>query len=174
MADRKWLDGYSGQSVDDLIALASRYRVDSIVLAFEAALQPMAQQSGLSRLNEAELTILAVEALEREVNNGGYHQFFLNTPEYAPLIVAALQRIGCPKTAGLSASAISLLGLTQPFTASQVQAALAQDRSGELIEILIDKCDRPYDESGEPIADRLFAYVCKQRLSVRLPQSDAR
>jgi Domain of unknown function (DUF4375) len=170
----KWLDAYSGQSVDDLIALASKYRVDSIVLAFEEALQQMAERIGLSRLNEAELTILAVEALEREVNNGGYHQFFLNTPEYALSIVAALKRISCPKTAGVSESAISLLGLGQPFTASQVQAALARDRHGKLIEILIDKCDRLYDESGEPIADHLFAYVCTHRRSIRLPKHDAR
>ena len=93
MPELKWLEGYSGQGVDELIAFASEYRVDSIVLAFEQALQQSTHRIGLSKLHEAELTILAVEALEREVNNGGYHQFFLNTPEYAPFIVAALQRI---------------------------------------------------------------------------------
>jgi hypothetical protein len=174
VTELKWLDAYSGQSVDDLIACASQYRIDSIVLAFEEALQQMAERIGLSQLNEAELTILAVEALEREVNNGGYHQFFLNTPEYAAIIVAALKRIDCPKTASTSVSAISLLGLRQPVTASQVEAALARDRSGKLIEILIDKCDRLYDESGEPIADRLFAYERTHRRSIRLPKSDAR
>lgn len=110
MTELKWLDGYSGQSVDELVALASEYRVDSIVLAFEQAIQQTTDRDSLSRLNEAELAILAVESLEREVNNGGYHQFFLNTPEYAPFVVAALERIGCPKTANISALAISLLG----------------------------------------------------------------
>jgi hypothetical protein len=38
MKDVKWLDRYSGQSVEELIALAPEYRVDSIVLAFEEAL----------------------------------------------------------------------------------------------------------------------------------------
>jgi hypothetical protein len=47
--------------------------VDSIVSAFEEAVQIRARLAGLSSLNEVELTILAVEALEREVNNGGYH-----------------------------------------------------------------------------------------------------
>jgi hypothetical protein len=166
--ESKWLGGYSGQSVDELIGLASDYRIDSIVLAFEQALQP-ADRAGLSRLNEAELTVLAVEALEREVNNGGYHQFFLNTPEYAPSVVAALTRIDCPKTAQISAAAISLLGLRQPFTTEQVEAALDKDADGKLIEVLIDRCDRPYDDSGEPIADRLFEYISANRRSIRLP-----
>lgn len=168
MAERKWLDGYSGQSVDELVALASEYRVDSIVLAFEEAIRQTTDRYSLTRLNEPELTILAVESLEREVNNGGYHQFFLNTPEYAPDVVAALKRIGCPKTADISALAISLLGLRQPFTTERVEAALAADPNGKLIEILIDRCDGPYYDSGEPIADRLFAYIGANRGSVRL------
>lgn len=169
MAELKWLDGYSGQSVGELVALASEFRVDSIVLAFEQAIQQTIDRDDLSQLNEAELTILAVESLEREVNNGGYHQFFLNTPEYAPFVVAALKRIGCPKTVHISDLAISLIGLRQPFTAKQVEAALDRDPDGKLIEVLIDQCDRPYDDSGEPIADRLFMYISTNRGSIRLP-----
>jgi hypothetical protein len=171
VAGLKWLDGYSGQSVAELLGLASVYRVDSIVLAFEQALQQAADRDGIPQLNEAELTILAVESLEREVNNGGYHQFFLNTPEHAPFVVAALERIACPKTARISALAISLLGLRSPFTARQVEAALNRDPDGKLIEVLIDQCDRPYDDTGEPIADRLLAYISKNRSSIRLPRA---
>jgi hypothetical protein len=171
VAELKWLEGYSGQSVDELVALASEYRIDSIVLAFEQAIQQTTDRDSLSRLNEAELAILTVESLEREVNNGGYHQFFLNTPEYAPFVVAALKRIGCLKTADISALAISLLGLQQPFTLEQVEAALDTDPDGKLIEVLIDRCDGPYYDSGEPIADRLFAYVSANRDSIRLPRA---
>jgi len=166
MSELKWLEGYSGQSVNQLIALASEYRVDSIVLAFEQALQQTPDP-----LNEAEFTILVVEAMEREVNNGGHHQFFLNTPEHAPLIVAALQRIDCPKTAELSTRALSLIGLRPPFTEDDVRAALEKDPEGKLVEILVDQCDRPYDNTGEPIADRLFAYIRANRGSIRLQKT---
>jgi hypothetical protein len=81
VSELKWFDAYSGQSVDELIAFASQYWVDSIVLACEQAFQQTAERVGITRLNKTELTVLAVEALEREVINGGYHQFFLNTPE---------------------------------------------------------------------------------------------
>jgi Domain of unknown function (DUF4375) len=169
MQKLKWLDGYSGQSTDALIAMASEYRIDSIVLAFEQAIQDKAAQQGSSALSEAELTILAIEALEREVNNGGYHQFFLNTPEYASEAVRALRRIHCPRTADITAQAVSLLGLQEPFSAEQIQAVLENESDGHLIETLNHRCDQSYQESGEPIADQLFAYIQANRGAVRLP-----
>ena len=31
----KWLDGYSGQSAEQLLSLEGQYRTDSLILAFE-------------------------------------------------------------------------------------------------------------------------------------------
>lgn len=71
-----FFDGYDGQTTDELLALETTYRTDSLVLAFEAALRLEPDPAKLSR---EETWILAIEALEREVNNGGYDQFFLNS-----------------------------------------------------------------------------------------------
>ena len=79
MVALKWLDRYSGESTDTLIALENEYRLDSIVLAFEEALDQKTARSGTDSLTAEEHVILAVEALEREVNNGGYSQFFFNS-----------------------------------------------------------------------------------------------
>jgi hypothetical protein len=38
MPELEWLDGYNGESVDDLIALDGKYRIDSVVLGFEQAI----------------------------------------------------------------------------------------------------------------------------------------
>ena len=168
MPELKWLDGYAGESVDELIALSATHRIDSIVLAIEQALQPKAEDVGPSKLNDAELTVLAVEALEREVNNGGYHQFFLNAPEFAPFVLEALKRIACHRTADISAKAISLLGLREPVTAHQVEKAMADNPDEKLIETLSDQCDGLYHSTGEPIADRLFEYVRANHASIRL------
>ena len=165
MEELKWLDGYSGESIDELIALAATHRVDSIVLAIEQALGQRAEEVELS---EAELTVLAVEALEREVNNGGYHQFFFNTPEFAPVVVDALRRIACHQIADISAKALSLLGLRPPLTTAQIQKAIDDDPDERLVDVLSDECDGPYYESGEPIADCLFDYVRTHRASIRL------
>jgi hypothetical protein len=168
VAEPKWLDGYSGESVDELVALSATHRVDSIVLAVEQALQERTAEVGLAGLGEAEMTVLAVEALEREVNNGGYHQFFLNTPEYAPIVVGALKRIDCHKTAEITAKAIDLAGLRQPFTAMQVEAAIHHGTNEGLVQMLSESCDGAYFGSGEPIADRLFEYIRVNRGSIKL------
>lgn len=170
--EAKWLEGYAGQTVDQLLALYPEYRADSIVLAFEDALARKAQELGLGALNEVELAVLAIEALEREVNNGGHHQFFLNTPEFAEHVVPALRRIGCARTAEVAQRAIDLLELPGPATASRVADALDHDAEGSLIEILIEECDAPYFDEPEAIADRLFAYLSENRERIRLA-SDA-
>ena len=164
----KWLDGYAGQTVGELLALSPEYRIDSIVLAFEEALMRRTHGPGLGVLNEVEITVLAIESLEREVNNGGHHQFFLNTPEYAEHVVAALRRIGCLRTAALAQKAIDLLELRGPVTASRVSDALERGSKGRLLETLIEECDAPYFDEPEPIADRLFAYLSENRERIRL------
>ena len=166
--EARWLDGYSGQTVDELLALNPEYRIDSIVLAFEEALAHRARDLGLGALNEVEISVLAIEALEREVNNGGHHQFFLNTPEYAEFVVPALRRIGCTRTADVAQRAIDLLELPGPVTASRVADALDNDLQGSLIELLIEECDAPYFDEPEAIADRLFSYLSENRERIRI------
>ena len=36
--EKQFLDNYSGQTTDELIALKDKYRIDSLVLAFEHAI----------------------------------------------------------------------------------------------------------------------------------------
>src|SRR5687767_752879 len=84
-----FLKGYTGQSTEQLIALAPHYRVDSIVLAFEQAIDLKAAKG--RKLSQVENDIVAIEAMEREVNNGGYHQFFINSSKaYAHVLPASL------------------------------------------------------------------------------------
>jgi hypothetical protein len=82
---RPWLDGYAGQTTDELIGLADTYRIDSVVLAFEEALAAKAERLGTASLTPAERVVLVVEAVEREVNNDGIDGLFFNPSKvYAP------------------------------------------------------------------------------------------
>ena len=108
----KWLEGYSGESTEQLLSLEGKYRTDSLVLAFEEGINQKAEREGTRSLTIEERIVLAVEALEREVNNGGYDQFFVNSSrEFTPIMVGALKRIGCNKTASITQKAIEALGL---------------------------------------------------------------
>jgi hypothetical protein len=156
MADA-FLDRYKGQSTEELLALEGKFRTDSLVLAFEEAIQRKARSS----ISPEELHVLAVEGLEREVNNGGYGQFFANSSsEFAPVIEAALRAIDCPKTADITRDAVAALRVER-LTAAAVTAAARHD--DQTIQQALGECDERYFASGEPIADRLFRWIAANR-----------
>jgi hypothetical protein len=159
--EKKFLESYAGQSVDQLLALESDHRIDSIILAFEQALE----ERSLSRaLTGVERDILS---MEREVNNGGFHQFFLNRPEWGALLPSALKRIGCPVTAQIAREAQEYLGLSAGSTPGQVTAALV--REGDSAISGLGPMDERYFQVPEPIADRLFLYIRARKSEVLLP-----
>ncbi len=158
----KWLEGYSGQTTNELIGLEEEYRVPSLVLAFE---QAIARRSMQRRLTEAELAVVAVEALEREVNNGGYSQFFINTPHFAASIVPALIGIGCPQTAEITRKALDALEAPN-LEAEKIRAA-ASASNGERDSVL-ERCDRLYFDSMEPIAAPLFEFIKSHRTAIKI------
>ncbi|MCX2740256.1 DMP19 family protein [Pontibacter anaerobius] len=62
----------------------------------------------LSKLTEPQKVLLFVENVEREVNNGGFNQFFWNSSgDYAHESLAALEVIGAKKTADIIRRAIA-------------------------------------------------------------------
>jgi hypothetical protein len=166
MAEPKWLDSYGGQTTDQLLALQNEYRTDSLVVAFDQAINQKAAREGEQSLSEAERTVLAVEALESEVNNGGYSQFFLNySVEYAPLIVESLRRIGCPITAQVTQTAIDALNISE-ITAEAIAAAMEQGNDHR--DTQLASCDEQYYGSGEPIADNLLDFIKANKIAVNL------
>src|SRR5688572_18938949 len=109
-----FLDGYSGQSTDELIEMYGRYRTDSLVLAFEQALMNKMRRTSFDALSGEERVVLAIEAFEREVNNGGFDQFFFNTESpLASILVEALDQIGCHATASIARAAVAAHSLKE-------------------------------------------------------------
>lgn len=158
-----WLD-YSGQSPADLLACFTTHRHDSLLAAFATALQYKQDKLGKKSLSNEEQVVLAITALEGEVNNGGYDQFFVNSShEFAPTIVSALRRVGCEKTAAITQRAIAALGVPRP-SAKAVREAMAK-RSTRLTQIL-ERCDQEfYALVGEAyeIETKLMAFVVEHQ-----------
>ena len=162
----KWFDSYSGQNTEQLLSLEGEYRTDSLVVAFEQALDQKSEAQGLENLTLEEQVVLAVEALEREVNNGGYSQFFTNSSvEHCSDIVMSLELIGCPKTADMTKLALKALNVPR-LSAGTIQASLATE-SDERDEAL-SECDDLYYDSGEDIAGRLFAFIKANKSPIKL------
>ena len=167
MPPSAWLDGYSGQSTEQLIALEPDYRVDSIVLAFEQGLDQKTFRDGDDQLSDEERVVGAVEALEREINNGGYSQFFINSSgEYASQIVDALLRIKCEATATLTQRAIDALAVPNlRYETIRNEMQKANPETGSALE----KLDDLFFKAAEPLAARLFEFIKANRSAIRLP-----
>jgi hypothetical protein len=153
MTEFKWLEKYSGETTDELIAYETEYRKDSLVVAFASALGQKANRLGKNGLTEEEVTVLAVEALELEVNNGGYLQFFLYAREYIPVIVESLRLIGCDEAAALTQSAINHLRF---------------ESDHDLQDQRLSECDALYFKTVGDLAPQLFEFIKTNRDRISL------
>jgi hypothetical protein len=162
VADKPFLDGYGGQTLSELLAMTDTHRVDSVILAIEEALL----QKPVAELSSPERVVLAVEALEREVNNGGYNQFFLNEPGYAHEIATALTEIGCVESARIADDALTILA-SQPDWSEEEVAAAAADMPDDQIAKL-ERLDDEFFAYPDPIADRLLAYITVNASEIRI------
>jgi hypothetical protein len=71
-----------------------------------------------------EQTAFCIDELEREVNNGGFEQFFLNSSgDNAHVMVESLRRIGAAQTARLVDQGITPFGVTGPSTDRDTRTA---------------------------------------------------
>jgi hypothetical protein len=162
----KWLESYSGQNTEQLLSLEGEYRADSLVAAFEQAIDQKSAAHGFHSLTLEEQFVLAVEALEREVNNGGYSQFFTNSSaEHCLNIVIGLERIGCPKTADITKQALNALNVPR-LNAETIHASMATESDAR--DDALSECDDLYYDSGEDIAGQLFAFIKINKSAIKL------
>ena len=166
MKQLPWLD-YSGQTTSELLACKRTHRIDSLLCAFEWGIQAKAGASGEENITDEERLVLAVMALDREVNNGGYHQFFVNSSHrFVHIIVDCLRRIGCNATVAITEKAIAALGLGV-LTADSVSAAvLTEDPDRDQI---LESCDNEFYEIEE-IGNKLFPFIEKHQTQIQLIQ----
>jgi hypothetical protein len=164
MENLPWLE-YSGQATAELLACKNTHRTDSLLCAFELGVQAKLDQKGEDTLTEAEQLLLAVSALEREVNNGGYHQFFTNSSgQFAPIIVDSLLRIQCTTIADITARAIAALDPRELSAEALYEAACTEDPERDEI---LDACDNEYYQLVE-IEPNLFNFVEAHQHEIQL------
>ena len=154
----------AGKSVDELLAITNGNEIE-FIQSLEMAIQQKAERVGVDDMTEEEIIVLAIEALEREVHNGGYSQFIVNSSrEYTPIIVHALLRIGCSKTAEITKSAIAAAGfqgLTRMALAEALNAYSGADNQE------LDECDQLYYRAGENILGYLIDFVKDNKSAIK-------
>ena len=116
-------------------------------------------ESGLEGLNEYERTILVTQALEGDVNNGGFLQFFDNSMgALAGEIEAAFKRIGAKKTAAICKRALKAFPQGLPADWEERRAYL-DEHVTEAVEAKLEQCDDAFYRYEDDLEALNVAYV---------------
>jgi hypothetical protein len=164
LADLGWLDGYSGQTVDELLLFEGTEGVYTILSALEQAVRAKLETSGPLKMTGIERMLLSVMALLREVNNGGYDQYFRNSSrQFAPAIVRDLAGIGCTEVADITQQALDSLNLPK-LTVAAIEAAMAAESTTR--DRALERCNIAFYSRTE-VWERLFLYVKAHQNAIR-------
>ena len=115
----------------------------------------------------------AIWAVESEVNNGGFSQYFSNNScETAGFVAEALETIGAPKTADICRRAIAAAFPTGLPPTPETISSAASDFSDEK-EDKLNALDNEFFQYPHDLTQLLFAYVSKHPEEFgELPKAD--
>ena len=157
---------YSGETTSELLGYPARGQLDLLVRAFEEGLQRKVSRTGERALSKEERTVLAVRALDREVNNGGYEQFFRNSSnKFAHDVVQSLARVGCRRTTKITQRAIKALH-SGPLTVARIEAAMRE--ANERRDRELERCNELFYKTPQGIPSRLYAFIKANSRRIRL------
>jgi len=151
---------YAGQDTAQILVCKGTHQLASLLLALERAIELRQSRFPDVATTPEEHTLLSIMALEREVNNGGYDQFFVNSSrQYALTVVPALEGIGCNTTAALTQKAIDALNL-HPLTLEAVGDSILKPNPER--DHALEALDKQFYKICE-IEPKLFAFVESHR-----------
>jgi len=138
------------------------------LISLSETLCPLVWDAPLKELSAPEQVIVCVYELEREVNNGGFDQFFRNSPgQYVLETVQALEAIGAPSMAEITRNAVALAFPDGNIPADQDERSDILDAAGETLGEQLSKLDDRFYEYPDDLTELLFSYVQVNRDSIR-------
>jgi hypothetical protein len=119
------------------------------------------ERKGLESFSKAERFVYAVQGMSREVNNGGWNQFFFNSSgQLAFDLVPALEAMGSKENLSIARRAVKRFG--KPASLSD------DDRSKHLAKITKDGEENPWEEledefyeNPEDLDTMTLSYIAK-------------
>jgi hypothetical protein len=161
---------YTGQSSEEILALVGTHADYSLLSALEWGIRAKSRALGSEeKLSDEERLILAVLALDREVNNGGYKQFFWNSSRrFVPTILQSLHKIDCARTAALTESAIAALRLPCLKFDALTEAIQRHDDDRDS---RLDACDKEFYSFHET-TPKLLRFVVENRAKIQVPPTN--
>jgi hypothetical protein len=114
---------------------------------------------GYDALSHAEQIALCVDGLEREVNNGGFEQYFGNSAgDHALDCVDALDEIGGHQAAELLRRALTIFGVAGPDP-DREERSLQLEALGERVPTKLEPLDDAFFDYPDDLAELMRAFV---------------
>ena len=122
----------------------------------------------METLNAEQRILYITQALEMEVNNGGFAQFFFNSDGcLGNEIVSSFEKIGAMKTAEICKKAISIYGDKVPNDRDEREEILTPDdeKEEERIEAILNECDDAFFEYEEDLVELNYQFIINHKES---------
>ena len=122
----------------------------------------------METLNDKQRVLYVTQALEMEVNNGGFAQYFYNySGDFANEAVSAFESIGAIKTAELCKKAISIYGDKVPNDRNEREKILTPDdeKEEERIEVILNACDDAFFEYEDDLVELNYQFIINHKES---------
>lgn len=154
----------NAQSEFDLEKVLKIERRDMIVMEIDTYLNSKSEYGeNIEKLNPSQRIFLLVENLEREINNGGFNQFYFNSSgDFSKETVNALLEIGAKKTADIVKKANSEFkngSVPKDRTERQNELQSIQEQA----EANWNKCNSEFLEYQDNLTELLIAFVIKNK-----------
>ena len=139
-------------------------RRDMIVMEIDTYLNEKSKYGEkIEKLNSSQRTFLFVENLEREINNGGFNQFYFNSSgDFSQETLNALLEIGAEKTVKIVENANSEFdngNVPKDRIERQNKLELIEEKAEENWE----KCDTEFYEYQDDLTELLIAFILKNK-----------
>jgi Domain of unknown function (DUF4375) len=124
---------------------------------------------GYDRLTPPERVVFCLDALEREVNNGGFAQFFENSAgDHALETIEALRTLGAPRVAGLVTEAVAVFPDGHP-AADREDRQRQVEKLDDAARAKLDQLDGAFYEYPENLHALERAYVGTNQAQFPMP-----
>lgn len=134
-------------TIEDVLAIQD---AAGFAVALSDLVCPRCYRDGFESLTAAERVVFCVDELEREINNGGFHQFFQNlSGDRVPETIAVLETVGAGEMLALLREAVALFPARMPPRDQLKRGAILEGVSEDVLvawATLDDKfCSYPED-----------------------------
>jgi uncharacterized protein DUF4375 len=154
------------QSIDEILSIQDDTK---FAIALSTLVGDREEAVGYEHLSTAERVIYCVDGLEREVNNGGFLQFFDNAAgDHAMDTIESLRILGAPKTVALVVKAVGVFPHGRP-AADRARRQQQTEQLGEEVETMFEQLDAAFNKYPEDLTGLERKYVGDHQVQFHRP-----